>query len=299
MNRRPPPRTSGLFSTAGSVLEYRQGPLRRAFARHWPGWRYAGFLTSIFLLLVATATAGALTPSSLVRSGSAAVADDALVPPTLGGNTSPADPLATWKGDVDPELRLPCDRVASNYQSCLGVSGISTTPYRSPDSAHQQSRYLLLDPRTTDRLDGQCWSRRLVVRDRTELAGRSWTLTRHGSWGRQVNFHNVAGDVGSGCGERRLCSRARLGSRTLRRRSSRSNTTTGASRTTCRRHRAACSRRTLSTSSPAALTGRPCAPAHSPSGAEPVELAGHRSLQHQHTPARRRRHPKMDAAMGG
>ena len=75
--------------------EYRQGPLKRAFARHWPGWRYAGFLTSIFLLLVATATAGALTFSSLVRSGSAAVADHALIPPTLGGNTSPADPLAT------------------------------------------------------------------------------------------------------------------------------------------------------------------------------------------------------------
>jgi len=86
------------------------------------------------------------------------------------------------------------DGVASNYQSVWVYPKSPTTPYRSPDSSRQQSRYLLLDPRARDS-DG-----RVGQDDWWFVIERSWPAdfdpNRHGNWGRQVNFHNVAGDVG-------------------------------------------------------------------------------------------------------
>ena len=91
------------------------------------------------------------------------------------------------------------DGAASNYQSVWVYPTSPTTPYRSPDSQHQQSRYLLLDPRVSD-ADGRAgrdewW----FVIERNWPSG--FDPQAHGDWGRLVNFHNVAGDVGWDSGE--------------------------------------------------------------------------------------------------
>ncbi len=79
--------------------------------------------------------------------------------------------------------------------NAVWVYGTSpTTPYRSPDSLHTQRRYLLLDPRATDsdgrRGNDEWW----FVIERLWPAG--YPADDHGRWGREVNFHNVAGDSG-------------------------------------------------------------------------------------------------------
>ena len=100
----------------------------------------------------------------------------------------------TYEVRLTPNYVSPDDGVASNYQSVWVYPKSPTTPYRSPDSSRQQSRYLLLDPRARDS-DG-----RVGQDDWWFVIERSWPAdfdpNRHGSWGRQVNFHNVAGDVG-------------------------------------------------------------------------------------------------------
>ncbi len=110
-------------------------------------------------------------------------------------------------GHFDAELRLTGRRRASNHQAVWVYPKSPTTPYRSPDSQAQQSRYLLLDPRATDS-DGRS--------GRDEwwfVIERNWPSEfdpyRHGDWGRLVNFHNVAGDVGWDR-QRRLRTRAHL-----------------------------------------------------------------------------------------
>ena len=72
-----------------------RGGIVTACRRHWPGWRYALFLTSLFVTLIVAAAVGTLTLSSLVRSGSAGTADQPLIPASLGGNTSPA--MTRWR----------------------------------------------------------------------------------------------------------------------------------------------------------------------------------------------------------
>ena len=124
----------------------------------------------------------------------ARTADAALIPSSLGGNTSPPDPIETWEITLTPNYVSPADGVASNYQSVWVYPKSPTTPYRSPDSEHQQSRYLLLDPRATDS-DGR------MGRDEWWFViERNWPSDfnqyEHGAWGFLVNFHNVAGDVG-------------------------------------------------------------------------------------------------------
>ena len=89
--------------------------------RHWPGWRYALFLTSLFVTLIVAAAVGTLTLSSLVRSGSAGTADQPLIPASLGGNTSGGAPLETWEVTVTPELGLPARLCVEQLPGCLGV----------------------------------------------------------------------------------------------------------------------------------------------------------------------------------
>ena len=115
---------------------------------------------------------------------------------TIAGlaGASEGDPLATYEVRLTPNYVSRDDGVASNYQSVWVYPKSPTTPYRSPDSSRQQSRYLLLDPRARDS-DG-----RVGQDDWWFVIERSWPAdfdpNRHGNWGRQVNFHNVAGDVG-------------------------------------------------------------------------------------------------------
>ena len=102
--------------------------------------------------------------------------------------------LQTWEITLKPSYVSENDGIASNYQAVWVYPKSPTTPYRSPDSHHQQSRYLLLDPRARDS-DGR------VGRDEWWFViERNWPTDfdqyEHGAWGTLVNFHNVAGDVG-------------------------------------------------------------------------------------------------------
>ena len=196
-----------------------RGGIVTSYSRHWPGWRYALFLTSLFVTLIVAAAAGTLTLSSLVRSGSAGTADQPLIPASLGGNTSGGAPLETWEVTVTPNWVSPHDSASSNYQGVWVSSNSPATPHRSNDSCHSQGRYLLLDPRVSD-ADGragrdQWW----FVIERKWPSG--FDPQAHGDWGRLVNFHNVAGDVGwdSGSG---VSAWRWIGCRVPRRRSSRS-----------------------------------------------------------------------------
>src|SRR5262249_28684714 len=69
-----------------------------------------------------------------------------------------------------------------------------TTPYVGPDSIHRAARYMLLDPRYTDSA-GHAGSD-----DWWFVIERNWPASfdpyRHGDWGREDNFHTVAGDAG-------------------------------------------------------------------------------------------------------
>jgi hypothetical protein len=122
------------------------------------------------------------------------LASSARIPAALGGNTSAADPLPTYEIELTPNYVSPRDGAASNYQSVWIYPSSPTTPWRSPDSQHAQSRYLLVDPRSADS-DGR--------RGRDEfwmIIERRWPSDfdprEHGDWGVLFNLHNVAGDVG-------------------------------------------------------------------------------------------------------
>ena len=121
-------------------------------------------------------------------------ASAARIPASLGGNRSSDVPLQTWEITLKPSYVSENDGIASNYQAVWVYPKSPTTPYRSPDSHHQQSRYLLLDPRARDS-DG-----RAGRDDWWFVIERNWPTGfdqyEHGAWGMFVNFHNVAGDVG-------------------------------------------------------------------------------------------------------
>jgi hypothetical protein len=134
-----------------------------------------------------------LGPPSVARIESRS-ATAARIPTSLGGNTSPPGPLETYEIKLTPNYVSPRDGAASNLQSVWVYPKSPTTPWRSPDSLHEQARYLLVDPRSTDsdgrRGQDEFW---MVVE-------RKWPSaldpSEHGSWGLLLNFHNVAGDVG-------------------------------------------------------------------------------------------------------
>jgi hypothetical protein len=106
----------------------------------------------------------------------------------------PADPLPTYEVTLAPNYLHRADDPARNYQGLWLYPTSATTPYRSPDSHRHVQRYLLLDPRFRD-ADGRAghdewW---FVIE---RYWPSSYQASLHGRWGRQVNFHNVAGDAG-------------------------------------------------------------------------------------------------------
>ena len=106
--------------------------------------------------------------------------------------------LAAYDVTLTPNFITPNDPSSSNYQA-VWLYGISpATPYISPDSYAHQGRYLLLDPRYTDSAG------RPGRDDWWFIVQRYWPSSyqpsNHGNWGREVNFHNVAGDAGPGGG---------------------------------------------------------------------------------------------------
>jgi hypothetical protein len=105
------------------------------------------------------------------------------------------DPLPTYEVTITPNWLHPSDDPASNYQALWMYGKSPTTPYRSPDSHRQQTRYLLLDSRYTD-AEG-----RRGHDDWWFVIERNWPSAydpaKHGKWAASADFHNVAGDAGS------------------------------------------------------------------------------------------------------
>ena len=87
------------------------------------------------------------------------------------------------------------DAPESDYQAVWAIPTSPTTPYRSPDSSHALARYLLLDPRIRDSAGNAGHDEWWFVIERYWPA--SYPASNHGSFGREVNFHNVAGDSGA------------------------------------------------------------------------------------------------------
>ena len=114
-----------------------------------------------------------------------------------GADTSSTG-LAAYDVTLTPNFITPNDPSSSNYQAVWLYGTSPTTPYISPDSYAHQGRYLLLDPRYTDS------SGRPGRDDWWFIVQRYWPSSyqpsNHGNWGREVNFHNVAGDAGPGGG---------------------------------------------------------------------------------------------------
>jgi hypothetical protein len=116
----------------------------------------------------------------------------------VAGFASGADPssagLPSYDVTLTPNYLSPLDPPSSNLQAVWIYGKSPTTPYRSPDSQHQVSRYLLLDPRVTDangnRGNDDWW---FVIQ---RYWPSSYQPSNHGDWGLEANFHNVAGDAG-------------------------------------------------------------------------------------------------------
>jgi hypothetical protein len=86
------------------------------------------------------------------------------------------------------------DDPSSDFQGVWVYPTSPTTPYRSPGDS-EISRYLLLDPRQQDSEGRAGHDEWWFVIDRYWPS--SYEPRRHGKWGREVNFHNVAGDAGA------------------------------------------------------------------------------------------------------
>jgi hypothetical protein len=95
---------------------------------------------------------------------------------------------------LTPNWVSPWDPVEENDNAVWLYSASPTTPYRSPDSYHHQGRYLLLDPRAAD-ADGRKGNDEWWFVLERYWPG-SYPADQHGKWGREVNFHSVAGDSG-------------------------------------------------------------------------------------------------------
>ena len=105
------------------------------------------------------------------------------------------DELATLEIVNQPGWLHSADAASSNYQAVWAFATSPSTPYRSPDESGLVARNLLLDPRERDsdgRVGNDEW---WFVIERYWPS--SYPASNHGRWGRQVNFHNVAGDAGA------------------------------------------------------------------------------------------------------
>jgi hypothetical protein len=104
------------------------------------------------------------------------------------------DELATIEIVNQPGWVHRTDAASSNYQMVWAYPTSPTTPYRSPDSHRQITRYMLLDPRYTDSEGRRGQDEWWFVIERNWPS--SYPASSHGEWGGHVNFHNVAGDDG-------------------------------------------------------------------------------------------------------
>jgi hypothetical protein len=120
----------------------------------------------------------------------------------LAGLGVAADPssagLPAYDVTLTPNYLSPNDARSSDYQAVWIYGTSPTTPYISPDSYAHQGRYLLLDPRQTDAAGHAGRDDWWFVIQRYWPS--SYQPSNHGNWGREVNFHNVAGDAGPGGG---------------------------------------------------------------------------------------------------
>jgi hypothetical protein len=110
------------------------------------------------------------------------------------------DELATIEIVNQPGWVHGNDAAWKNYQVVWAYPTSPSTPYRSPDSQRQISRYMLLDPRRTDSEGRPGQDEWWIIIERNWPS--SYPASNHGDWGRQVNFHGVAGDdggIGWGC----------------------------------------------------------------------------------------------------
>ncbi len=114
------------------------------------------------------------------------------------GADKTSDGLSAYDVTLTPNFITPDDSRSDNYQAVWLYGSSPTTPYISPDSYAHQGRYLLLDPRSTDsagRPGRDDWW--FIIQ---RYWPSSYSPSNHGNWGREVNFHNVAGDAGPGGG---------------------------------------------------------------------------------------------------
>lgn len=123
-----------------------------------------------------------------IAAGAAATWSTAEPPPQQGS-------IPAFAVRITPNWVSSQDSASSNYNALWIYPRSPTTPYLSPDSQKQVTRYLLLDPRYKD-------AQGIAGRDEwwfliERLWPASYDPAQHGKWGREVNFHNVAGDAGS------------------------------------------------------------------------------------------------------
>ena len=105
------------------------------------------------------------------------------------------DELTTIEIANEPGWLHRNDAPESNYQAVWAIPTSPTTPYHAPDSTGVVARYLLLDPRTKDSAGNAGHDEWWFVIERYWPS--SYPASNHGAFGREVNFHNVAGDAGA------------------------------------------------------------------------------------------------------
>ena len=114
------------------------------------------------------------------------------------GRRTTAMPLPTFDLTITPNYLSPPTTPRATTRRSGSIRSRRRRPYRSPDSQQQITRYLLLDPRYTDSDGRKGHDEWWFVIERNWPS--SYPASNHGRWGRQVNFHNVAGDAGPGGG---------------------------------------------------------------------------------------------------
>ena len=133
--------------------------------------------------------------STVVMTNASTAACGPPPPPPPPPPLPPAgDVLPTFDLTITPNWSPGQDDFARNYQALWIYPKSPTTPWRSPDSRREIARYMLLDPRSTDsegRVGQDEW---WIIIERNWPS--SYPASNHGDWGRQVNFHSVAGDDG-------------------------------------------------------------------------------------------------------
>ena len=271
--------------------------------------------TSRAVLLTSTRTAGSMAnhgrPTSL-RRRHVARSPPARRPSFRNGlrfRSAGAEPECVRR-HADPELDLPDRPGVVQLPGGLALSVVADDAVPVTGQLRAAGPLPVARP-AHDRCRRPAGRRRLVVHHPALLAGELSRRRIMGNWGREVNFHNVAGDAGPtgghrlGLRQRRLVARPRLASRRQPRRSSPSSRTHRTRTFRCRRSEPRhAGTRTSSISSPGAPTGARCTRAPLTVWADGSEHAAISPQQHQHRsagegPRRQLVRPALDAALGG